>query len=38
MFVAEDAAYHLYEGTDIQSQGHEDKDEVGIVHFVAYEP
>lgn len=38
MFVAEAAAYHLHEGTGIQSQCHEDKNEIGIVHFVAYEP
>ena len=35
--MPEDAAYHLHEGTEIQSQGHENENEVGIVHFVGYE-
>ena len=36
--MAEAAAYHLHEGTGIQSQGHDYEYEVGIVHFVGYEP
>jgi hypothetical protein len=36
--VPEAAAYHLHEGIDIQSQGHDYEYEVGIVHLVGNEP